>query len=481
MRSKLETAEMGVWPSGEPLSLLVMSERGTLKWTLPRSGELTIGRDAACEVRLDDCGVSRRHAKLIVGERLQLLDLGSRNGTRIGDRLAIPNEPVEVSLRDAIRIGDNVLVVQSTHMRAEDGSSSGQSAAKAPVLGATSPPTDSVDLDSLRELVPNLDRVAAGTINVLIQGETGVGKEVLAHAIHRLSPRAAGPIVCLNCCALSDSLIESEIFGHERGAFTGALRSKTGFLEGAHGGTLFLDEVGEMSSAFQTKFLRVLERKEVMRVGGLRPRSIDARIIAATNRDLQAEMVAGRFRRDLYFRLNGLRIVMSPLRERLEDVEPLVRHFVARASEASRRQVPTIAADVMSLLKSYRWPGNIRELRNVAERAVLLCDGDAIGPQHLPAEVGGANVPNELDSVPPVTQHPLKGDFAREPRATDPTAKERDWIVDALRVCRGNQSQAAKLLGISRRTLVSRMTRYDLPRPRKNRVSLPAHIEKERR
>jgi transcriptional regulator with PAS, ATPase and Fis domain len=457
-----------------------MSERGIIKWPLPGSGELTIGRDAACDVRIDDSGVSRRHAKLIVGEGLQLLDLGSRNGTRIGDRRASPNEPVEVSFRDAIRIGDNVLVVQPTHRRTEDGSASGQ-AAEATSLDASSTATEGVDLDSLRALVPNLDRVATGAINVLIQGETGVGKEVLAHAIHRLSPRAAGPIVCLNCCALSESLVESEIFGHERGAFTGALRSKMGLLEGAHGGTLFLDEVGEMSSAFQTKFLRVLEQKEVTRVGGLRPRSIDVRIVAATNRDLQAEVAAGRFRRDLYFRLNGLRIVMSPLRERLEDVEPLVRRFVARASELSRRQVPTIAPDVMSLLKSYRWPGNIRELRNIAERAVLLCEGAAIEPQHLPAELRGGDVTNALESAPLVTHHPRKEDFTRELRATDPPAVERDLIVDALRLCRGNQSRAAKLLGISRRTLVSRLTQYDLPRPRKNRFPLPAPTEKERR
>ena len=481
MRTKLETAEMGVRPSGDSLSLLVMSERGILKWALPRSGELTIGRDAACEVRLDDSGVSRRHAKLIVGEGLQLLDLGSRNGTRVGDRRASPNEPVEVSFRDAIRIGDNVLVVQPTRGGAEGGSASGQSAAETPLLDATSQLTDSVDLDALRERVPNIDRVSAGTINVLIQGETGVGKEVLAHAIHRLSQRAAGPIVCLNCCALSESLVESEIFGHERGAFTGALRSKMGLLEGAHRGTLFLDEVGEMSSAFQTKFLRVLEQKEVTRVGGLRPRSIDVRIVAATNRDLQAEVVAGRFRRDLYFRLNGLCIVISPLRERLDDVEPLVRRFVARASELSRRQVPTIAPEVLSLLKAYRWPGNIRELRNVAERAVLLCEGDAIEPQHLPTELRGGEVPNALDSAPRVTHNPPKEDLTKELRVTNPPAVERDLIVDALRVCRGNQSRAAKLLGISRRTLVSRLTQYDLPRPRKNRIPLPAGTEGERR
>jgi transcriptional regulator with PAS, ATPase and Fis domain len=408
------------------------------------------------------------------------MDLGSRNGTRIGDRRAPPNEPVEVSLRDTIRIGDSVLVVQPAAMPANNGTAWQEGAVEAPVLDAL-PQSDRVDLESLREVVPNLDRIAAGTINVLIQGETGVGKEVIAHAIHRLSPRVAGPMVCLNCCALSESLVESEIFGHERGAFTGALRSKMGLLEAADGGTLFLDEVGEMSSAFQTKFLRVLEQKEVTRVGGLQPRSIDVRFVTATNRDLQTEVVAGRFRRDLYFRLNGLCIVIRPLRERLDEIEPLVRRFLTRASALSRRPVPSIAPDAMLILKSYRWPGNIRELRNIAERAVLMCDGDLIRPQHLPAEIQGENLPNTLEYAPPTAHTPPKEDMTNRIRATDPAVTERDLIVDALRVCRSNQSQAAKLLGISRRTLVSRLTEYDLPRPRKHRFSRPAPNAKERR
>jgi transcriptional regulator with PAS, ATPase and Fis domain len=328
-------------------------------------------------------------------------------------------------------------------------------------------------------VVPNLDRIAAGTINVLVLGETGVGKEVVAHALHALSPRAGGPIVCLNCCELSENLFESEVFGHERGAFTGALRAKNGLLEGAQGGTVFLDEIGEMSLPLQAKFLRVLEQKMVTRVGGLRPRPIDVRIVAATNRDLQAETVAGRFRRDLYFRLNGVSIVVPPLRDRREEIEPLARRFVTRFAEDAGRSPPSISEGVLALLRAYHWPGNVRELRNVAERAVMLCDGDVIELDHLPVDRMTAEPEGGAGVTSPAPQ-PVAFDSADALRTAHLLAGERARIVEALRSCHGNQTRAAEVLGMSRRTLVSRLTEYDLPRPRKAHPSRPLRGERGR-
>ncbi len=228
---------------------------------------------------------------------------------------------------------------------------------------------------ALARLEPLVNKVAASNISVLVLGETGVGKEVLARMIHERSPRADKPLVCLNCASLSESLLESELFGHEKGAFTGAVTAKAGLLESAGGGTAFLDEVGEMPLSLQAKLLRVLEQREVLRVGAVTPRAIDVRFVAATNRDLDHEISAGRFRQDLYFRLNGFAIVIPPLRERTEEIEALAKHFVALACKQSGRRPIGIGSDALEVLRSYEWPGNIRELKNVIDRAVLLCSG----------------------------------------------------------------------------------------------------------
>jgi transcriptional regulator with PAS, ATPase and Fis domain len=305
-------------------------------------------------------------------------------------------------------------------------------------------------------LFAQVERVARGTISVLILGETGVGKELLAEEIHRCSERR-GKFVALNCAALSESLLESELFGHEKGSFTGASSAKEGLLESAQEGTLFLDEVGEMPLSTQVKLLRVLEERKVLRVGGRTPRSIDIRVVSATNRDLEREIAAGRFRLDLYYRLNGMALTVPALRERRADIAPLAQRFVADASRATRRtEAPRISAEVLAALSAYLWPGNIRELRNVLERAVLLCDGAELCTSHLP---------NKLTSAPDTS-------LAQEP---DPRARllseiedlERERVVAALASCGGNQTQAAELLGISRRTLVTRLSLYELPRPRR--------------
>jgi transcriptional regulator with PAS, ATPase and Fis domain len=287
-------------------------------------------------------------------------------------------------------------------------------------------------------------------------------------------------MVCINCAALSESLLESELFGYERGAFTGALQAKPGLFETASGGSIFLDEVGEMPLGLQAKLLRVLEQREVQRIGALRPKAFDVRFIAATNRDLEKEVAAGRFREDLYFRINGVSITIPPLRERLDELEPLAVQFVARAAEHVRRaHPPRISSQVLALMKRYAWPGNIRELRNAMERAVLLCTGDLIGLAHVPSEkwapvvaVGSrGSVPKMAVAIeePRSTMVPALDEVTRTsllPESFEHMS-ERERVVAALEACKGNQTHAAKILGVSRRTLITRIEEYGLPRPRK--------------
>jgi DNA-binding NtrC family response regulator len=315
-------------------------------------------------------------------------------------------------------------------------------------------------------------RAAPSTISVLIMGETGVGKDVMARFIHRRSLRADKPFLALNCAGLSENLIESELFGHEKGSFTGASQQKPGLLETAEGGTIFLDEVGELPLTMQVKLLRVIEMREVQRVGALKPRAIDVRFIAATNRDLEQEVLQGRFRRDLFFRLNGISLTIPPLRERVPEIALLARTFVTEACAESGRPEPDIGDDVFRILQAYSWPGNIRELKNYMDRALVLCE-DELLPDHLPLEkmthdarryVVGVGAPPELVSEPGGTLNQARRD-------------ERQRMLDALAAWGGNQTRAAESLGMPRRTFVSKLDRYGFPRPRKRETptsSMPA-------
>jgi DNA-binding NtrC family response regulator len=305
------------------------------------------------------------------------------------------------------------------------------------------------------------ERVAASTITVLVLGETGVGKEVLAERIHRLSPRAGRPFLRLNCAALAEQLLESELFGHERGAFTGATQAKPGLLETATGGTVFLDEIGDLSLNLQVKLLRVLEDHQVLRVGALKARPIDVRFIAATHQDLEAAVQRGTFREDLYYRLSGVTLVVPPLRDRHAEIEPIAQAMVAAACQrAGKWPPPAIEPEALALLRRYAWPGNVRELRNTMERAVLLCTDTAITPEHLPADKMAAQLAAPLAPAPPAAAE--VGTLLEQRRAS-----ERQAILDALKRCNGNQGRAAKELGIARRTLIRRLEEYKLPRPRK--------------
>jgi transcriptional regulator with PAS, ATPase and Fis domain len=309
----------------------------------------------------------------------------------------------------------------------------------------------------MRGVLALADRVAVGDITVLIVGETGVGKEVVADHIHARSPRSAHPLVKLNCAAMPEQLLESELFGHEKGAFTGAVAAKPGLLEQADGGTVFLDEIGELSLATQAKLLRVLEQREILRVGGLKPRAINVRFVAATHRDLEAAIAAERFREDLYFRIAGVTLQIPPLRERPDEILPLAERFAQRAAAALSRPTPAISPAARELLRGYRWPGNVRELRNVIDRATLLCDGTI--------EVG--QLPDDRMSRPAVAA-PAEASGLGEVRV-QADALERQAIESALARTGGNQTEAARQLGISRRTLTNKLNQHGFDRPRKRR------------
>jgi DNA-binding NtrC family response regulator len=548
--------------------LVVLGDERMVTVPLPGTGRVIIGRSERADVRIDDPSISRQHAVLDLSSGMSLMDLGSANGTRIGDVALERDVPTALAPNEIAIIGAVAIVVQrrAEHVRARriwdhdyiDGRIDEECARMAQLggtfavlhvatdadsdavklafadalreldvvgefspgryvvmaIGVTeadanvvrdkltvafgqhggdatvgvamfpaggrdaatliasgSPPTNSVvvtrgDMEALYKLA---DRVAAGSINVLILGETGAGKQVLADRIHRASGRAQAAFVQLNCAAISPSLLESELFGHEEGAFTGAVASKPGLLETADGGTAFLDEIGDMPAALQAKLLRVIENQEVLRVGGLEARPIDVRFVAATNRDLEAEVARGAFRQDLYFRLGGVTLSIPPLRERVDEIEPLAAAFVAhyRGNEATP---PVLSPEALSLLRGYSWPGNIRELRNAIERACLVCDGGVILPMHLPAAKMGATYATTM----PASPAPLVGSSGPEPapsprirgRKVDDEAR-RQSILDALMRTGGNNTEAARILGVSRRTLGKWCDTYGIPRPRK--------------
>jgi Nif-specific regulatory protein len=303
--------------------------------------------------------------------------------------------------------------------------------------------------DALRKVLDLCNRVARSNATVLLLGETGTGKELIAKAIHNASPRADKPCVDINCAALPETLLESELFGHEAGSFTGAIARKLGRFELADGGSLFLDEIGDLSPAIQIKLLRVLQEREFVRVGGTKTVACDVRIIAATNRDLQQAMKEGSFREDLYYRLNVFPINLPPLRQRREDIPLLAEHFIKRASLDLNMPKPTASDQAVALMASYHWPGNIRELQNVIERAVLMADGKTIEATHLPREVVG-------EAAEPVA---LEGDSSL-------WGYEKAMIVKVLQENNWNQSKAARALGISRDNLRYRVKKFKIEKPK---------------
>jgi DNA-binding NtrC family response regulator len=304
----------------------------------------------------------------------------------------------------------------------------------------------------MQDVMRLVEQVAPSSASVLITGETGTGKEILARTLHQLSPRADRPFVAINCSAIPESLMESEIFGHERGAFTGAAERRIGCFELADGGTLLLDEIGEMPPPTQAKLLRVLEDRKVRRLGSKSETPVDVRVLAATNKDPEQAVAHGLLRQDLYFRLNVFHINLPPLRDRKEDLGPLVEHILRDLNAKHSRQVRGINSEVSELFHSYTWPGNVRELRNVLERAVIVCDRELIGRAHLPSDFGRthAAAASELSSL-------------RFPVGTTVDAVERELIMQTL-AATNNKTRAAELLGISLKTLHNKLKEYEADR-----------------
>jgi len=554
-------------PGGQVLHILVSGPDVHEAIALPDMGTLSVGRDDDADIRVPDPSSSRQHALLHVGATVEIEDLGSTNGTRVGATRIPARQRIPLSVGQSVIIGGVTLVLQQQWVRstkarvrshgyfydrmiedcaraeADAKTSLGllrvhldaaadearsvdvvaalmrpgdllatyapreyevllpdsgqdkcleiaerigralQEVGVGPSLGVACFPQDGASPGALmahacakvrgsrdeaaggavvcdpamRAVYQRARQAAQSSANVLILGETGVGKEVLANFIHSESRRAAKPFVKFNCAAMAETLLDSELFGHERGAFTGAVKAHKGVIEAADNGTLFIDEVGEMSPPMQAKLLRALGQGEIVRVGSTAVAKVDVRFIAATNRDLANEVKAGRFREDLFYRLAVFELMVPPLCERKSEIEPLARKFLSDLCMGIGRQPPDISAAAQALLLRYDWPGNIRELRNVIERALALCPGSTITPEHLPQEKLGEiseEAPNGV--VSPVG-----------PESSEELVAERRAVEAALEKCAGNQKRAAELLGISRGTLVNRLKQFKIPRPRR--------------
>ncbi len=389
----------------------------------------TIGRHPTCDLALPDPQVSGVHLQISVdGTTIRVRDPGSTNGTWLaGARV----RDVELGIGAELRVGDTLLVVEPDTDAAAREEPSGESFGE--LVGASR---------AMRELFTLLARVSSKDLTMLVLGETGTGKEELARAVHAASPRAKGPFVVVDCTALPESLADALLFGHEKGAFTGASERRLGFFEAAHGGTLLLDEVGELPAAHQAKFLRVLERREVVRVGSQTPVPVDVRVIAATNRDLRLEIDRQRFREDLYFRLAAVRVTLPPLRDRPDDIALLCRKILTRSGSEAM-----IEHDALSYLLEQQWPGNVRELANALLRGSALTDDGIIRRSDLAGEGFGGR--SERSNTPPGE---VVGTFAE---AKDRTIErfERAYLAVLMRRCQGNLSRASREADLARHHL----------------------------
>ena len=400
-----------------------------------KGDSVALGKDANNDIVVDDPFVSGRHLKLSkTASGFHLSDRQSTNGTFIG---LVRLYEADVPLRTALRIGETELSVESSNERRGSHSFFG-------MVGSES---------SMRELAELIERVAPSRAAVAVFGESGTGKELVAHAIHTLSPRAAMPFIPVNCAAISRELIESELFGHEKGAFTGANATRRGAFEEAHSGTLFLDEVGELPLDLQAKLLRALESGEIKRVGAARPIQVDTRIVAATNRDLLAATREGRFREDLYYRLCVVPLHLPPLRSRRNDISLLVSHFTHQFSP--RGQNIQVTPSAMERLKTHAWPGNVRELRNVIHRALLLRRGPHIDADDLsfdPERSTEINAPAIPQHIPGMTLDAMLEKL------------ERQIVESALKRYGNNRERVARELGVARSTLFKRLKDWGLTR-----------------
>jgi two-component system response regulator AtoC len=481
--------------SGRPLPSTLIEDRGeagvkTRLWLtivdqtesrmmpMPEFGKLRIGRAEDSDIILASPSVSRNHAVIAIKmNAVTIKDMGSANGTRINGKRIAPNGEEAVPPGVAVLIGGASLVIHqlASAPNIEKTGQSGNASFREVIMAGehiqalrTGKPVEDlaqspygklvVQSVAMQKLFQLVDRVAPGTITVLLIGETGVGKEVVAQAIHERSPRRHRPYLRLNCSAFAENLLESELFGHEAGAFSGARAAKPGLFETADGGTVLLDELGEMPLTIQAKVLRVIETHEVIPLGGTRVRKLDVRFLSATNRDLRERISKGHFREDLYFRLSGVTLEVPPLRARRVEIAPLARQFAAEAATAlGRGDVPSLSKESLRFLEEQPWPGNVRELRNCVERAVLLSTSDVLTREDVD--------PNSTQSDSRKTQKTMELIMPRGIESSE--SSEREKIQEALALCAGNQTRAAALLGIARRTLVKKLALMGIPRPRR--------------
>ena len=457
---------------------LVVIGNGTFSTHPVQNGAaVTVGRSNRCEISVDDESISRRHAVVRFGESVTIEDLGSVNGTCVRGSKLLPGHSVPIAVGELVALGSISIILQQRATPSPKPAPSADKpdkAARAERATTATAERDVIVADTqMQSLHRMIEQIAGSTLGVLLLGETGVGKEVFARAVHRASRRASGPFVEINCAALTESLLESELFGHEKGAFTHASSAKAGLIESADGGTLLLDEIGDMPLATQAKLLRVIEDSQLRRVGGLKSKAIDVRFVAATNCDLETQMAAGAFRRDLFFRLNGVTLLIPPLRERIAELEPLARAFIARATRATRGSgaAPVLSSAALELMSAYSWPGNVRELKHMMERAVLLCGTGPIEPEHLPTD--RMRAPRAVGTDAPATQPASTSEAAPVPLYRRGTIEEQQQIVETLERSGGNQTVTARILGMSRRTLVNRLNEYELQRPRKDAKKKP--------
>lgn len=421
--------------------LRALWDGGSLLLPLPVTGSLSVGRGEGNPIQIPLASISRSHCILHLGDTIEVEDTGSSNGTELGGRRLLPRVRQTFPPGVALGVGGAILMVEI------------DSAENAAGVSAVDDAMVCVPGSAFANAIALADRLARGALAVLIVGETGVGKELIAERLRNGSQVAKGPFIRMNAAALPESLAESELFGHEKGAFTGATQARPGLLQLAHGGTLYLDELGELPLSLQPKLLRAVEAQEVTRVGSHTSHKISVRFISATNRHLPTEIAAGRFRADLYHRLAAATVEIPPLRARREEIEPLARQFLRLAAAGPL----SWSEAALSALRTYDFPGNVRELRNIVERAILLNAGSSIEVSSLglPSTVGG-ETPSSAHGPPSAAGGTdLRSQLGREEKARIEAALER---------CAGNQTHAAQALGISRSTLLRRMQQHDIRR-----------------
>jgi transcriptional regulator with PAS, ATPase and Fis domain len=461
-------------PRGDERYLVAFLKDGMGVTRISSNATVVVGRSTQCEVPIDQPALSRKHFAIRRAEELTIRDVGSANGTRVNGKPLKRDTDVDIEPGTLIEAGGVYFMIQDHDPGDGAHATSGNATTTASMEGDPATVVADPRMAQLHKLV---DQVARYSTPVLVVGETGVGKEMVSTAIHSRSPRGDKPLVRINCAAMPESLLESELFGYERGAFTGASQGKPGLIESADGGSFLLDEVGELPLTTQAKLLRVLESGEIMRLGALQPRHVDVRFIAATNRDLLSLIVHGGFRQDLYYRLNGITIAVPPLRERVPEIPKLAESFLCAAAKRAGRRAPTISSDTHTVLERHPWPGNVRELKNVMERALMVCSADVVRPEHIlldpdlselsgrpPSE--GRQAPRRPSSRAPKEAGAEDGSRAARPLRLD-AQTERSLIEKALHESAGHQGRAAKSLGISRRTLINRLVMFGIKRPRK--------------